>query len=168
MMAALAATCLASSYPKYESLSSSVMVALEETIKDSLATVVPPPYKSEDGNVFSTKFELITYKPQLETYQQTKDIYTKLAILGNRQFVQFKAAVIEDVLSKMKDKLNASTVEEAKQNIHEACDALNTEAKTALDEVKAKQFWEHEKFVNSDENLKKAASLAHFCYFLSL
>lgn len=164
-VAALAVVCLVQATSNYKSLSNPVLLALEESAKESVVNVKPPPLEYEPST-FEERFKEDTYKSHLNMYYHKDDLYHKIWWLSIETFAGFKNAVVEDVLTNMKDKLKARSEQEAKRIILGACDALNREARSALAEVRALvNGWPREDFVRRDENLLRVVNLSNFCQF---
>lgn len=167
-LATLAAICFASSVPTYESLSNPVLVALEETFEDAANRIQTQPLnyvhtESEFGN----KLQVYDHYFFVKRWQMAKETFRKLWWLKTEQLSKLRALVVEDVLTNMKDKVHASTKEETRRVILEACQALNTEATSTLAEANAiVEYKPLEEFVKQDDNLLRAFNLASLCKFI--
>lgn len=162
-LVAFVATCKAVPTPNYDALSNTVLVAFNEAINESIATTPVLPFKSTNINEFSVALERKDYDYFVYKYQKAKDLFEKLWEL--QHFGEFKSLVVEDVLNKTREKLNASSNEEAKNIVLEACKSLKGLVQSALQEEYA-NWTKRKEFMNGDENQLKAYNLNTFCKFL--
>lgn len=143
---------LALPIPDFKSLSSPVMVNLEAAIKDSVDNTEP----------LAIKFERKIYKP----LENAENLLAKLNVLEGRHSGPLRETVIDEVLTKMKNKLNAASNREARKALLEACDALVAETGETFAQYKDKEPRVFRKIVESEGALLRAYSLVNFCKFL--
>lgn len=151
-MVGLAAVCFAGSVTEYSSLSSPVVVALETAVKDSVDNTEP----------LAIKFERKIYEP----LENAENLLAKLKVLEGRHSGPLRETVIDEVLTKMKNKLNAGSNREARKAILEACDALIAETGETFAQYKDKEPRVFRKIVESEGALLRAYSMVNFCKFL--
>lgn len=164
MLAALVAICHALPTVDYE-VNNPVLVAFEEAIKESVASVPVPPFEPRTHNEFRNLLDSRKYKEMTEEYEKSSDLYRKVKHLQDDLFSNVKAIVVEDVLRKSKEKLHASTDESAKNVILAACEDLKEPGYKAI-RAEETELWTWKQHLNGDEKMIRAFNLFAFCKFV--
>lgn len=165
-LAALAAVCLAASVTQFQSLNNPTISAFEESIMISVATVEVPPFdESSDGP--NKAFKRIAYDVSTSIYENSGSVFQRIWLLQSGGFNEVRQVVVDDVLKRVQEKTHASSAEEARKTVREACEAVLVEAKPALAEAeKIKDGWDRTVYLQKDQGLLRLAKVATFCNFL--